>query len=48
MFHVTDGQGSVLEGNVPPLAQGGMLGLHVPVALLTTGAKVEGVLSIVR
>ena len=26
----------------------GVLGLHVPVALLTTGAKVEGMLSIVR
>lgn len=37
-----------LEGNVPPLEQGGTLGLSVPVALLTTGAKVSGTLSVVR
>lgn len=48
LFDVTAGKVFVLEGNVPPLAQGGVLGLYVPVALLTTGAKVEGVLSIVR
>jgi hypothetical protein len=48
MLQVEDGKLFVLEGNVPPLAQGGVLGLHIPVALLTTGAKVEGVLSIVR
>ena len=48
MFNVTAGKVFVLEGNVPPLAQGGVLGLHVPVALLTTGAKVEGVMGIVR
>ena len=29
-------------GNVPPLEQGGVLGLYVPVALLTAGARVEG------
>ena len=46
MFNVTTDKPTALEGNVPPLAQGGVLGLHVPVALLTTGAKVEGVLSI--
>jgi hypothetical protein len=48
VFNVTSGKVFVLEGNVPPLAQGGVLGLYVPVALLTVGAKVEGVLSIVR
>ena len=48
VFNVTADKVFVLEGNVPPLAQGGVLGLHVPVALLTTGAKVEGVMSIVR
>jgi hypothetical protein len=48
VFTVDTDQPHVLEGNVPPLAQGGVLGLHIPVALLTTGAKVEGVLSIVR
>jgi hypothetical protein len=48
VFNVTTDQPTALLGNVPPLAQGGVLGLHVPVALLTTGAKVEGVLSIVR
>ena len=47
-FDVTTDQPTVLEGNLPPLAQGGVLGLHVPVVLLTTGAKVEGTLSIVR
>ena len=29
-------------GNVPPLEQGGVLGLYVPVALLMAGARVEG------
>jgi len=48
VFNVTAGKVFVLEGNVPPLTQGGTLGLYVPVALLTTGAKVEGMLSIVR
>ena len=48
VFTVTAGKVFVLEGNIPPLAQGGTLGLSVPVALLTTGAKVEGVMSIVR
>ena len=48
VFPVTAGKVFVLEGNVPPLAQGGVLGLFVPVALLTTGAQVEGTLSIVR
>jgi len=48
VFNVTAGKVFVLEGNVPPLARGGVLGLYVPVALLTTGAKVEGVLSLVR
>lgn len=48
VFNVTAGKVFVLEGNVPPLARGGVLGLYVPVALLTTGAKVEGTLSIVR
>lgn len=47
-FSVTAGKVFVLEGNVPPLVQGGTLGLSVPVALLTTGAKVEGTLSLVR
>jgi hypothetical protein len=48
VFNVTSDKPTVLEGNVPPLTHGGVLGLFVPVALLTTGAKVEGVLSIVR
>jgi len=48
VFTVTAGKVFVLEGNVPPLTQGGVLGLFVPVALLTTGAKVEGTLSLVR
>jgi hypothetical protein len=48
LFNVETDQPHVLEGNVPPLAQGGVLGLSIPVALLTTGAKVAGVLSIVR
>ena len=48
VFNVTDRQSIALEGNVPPLTQGGVLGLHVPVALLATGARVEGTLSIVR
>lgn len=48
VFPVTAEKVFVLEGNVPPLTQGGVLGLHIPVALLTTGAKVEGTLSIVR
>jgi hypothetical protein len=48
VFNVTAGKVFVLEGNVPPLTQSGVLGLSVPVALLVTGAKVEGVLSIVR
>jgi hypothetical protein len=48
VFNVTSDKPHVLEGNVPPLSQGGVLGLFVPVAMLTTGAKVEGVLSIVR
>jgi hypothetical protein len=48
LFNVTSAAPTVLEGNVPPLAQGGVLGLYIPVALLTAGAKVEGVLSIVR
>lgn len=47
-FNVTTDQPTVLEGTLPPLAQGGVLGLHVPVALLATGVKVEGTLSIVR
>ena len=33
VFNVTAGKVFVLEGNVPPLTQGGVLGLHVPVAL---------------
>ena len=48
MFNVTTDKPTVLQGNFPPLTQGGVLGLSVPVALLTTGAKVEGVLSVVR
>ena len=48
MFNVTTDKPTALEGNVPPLVQGGVLGLYVPVALLTTGAKVEGTMSIVR
>ena len=48
VFRVMTDKPTALEGNVPPLVQGGVLGLAVPVALLTTGAKVEGVLSIVR
>ena len=48
VFNVVAGKPFVLLGNVPPLDQGGVLGLHVPVQTLTTGAKVEGVLSIVR
>jgi hypothetical protein len=47
-FTVHTDQPCVLEGNLPPLAQGGVLGLFVPVVLLLAGAKVEGVLSIVR
>lgn len=48
VFNVTTDQPTALLGNVPPLAQGGVLGLHIPVALLTTGAQVQGTLSIVR
>jgi hypothetical protein len=48
VFPVTAGKVFVLEGNVPPLAQGGVLGLYTPAQTLTTGAKVEGTLSIVR
>ena len=38
----------VLPGSIPALGVSGVLGLHVPVALLTTGAKVAGTLSTVR
>lgn len=48
VFNVTTDKPTALLGNVPPLDQGGVLGLHVPVALLTTGAKVAGTLSVVR
>ena len=34
-------------GNVPPLEQGGMLGLFIPVVFLLSGARVEGTLSVV-
>ena len=37
-----------LEGNVPPLEQGGVVGLSVPVQTLQTGAKISGTLSVVR
>ena len=37
-----------LEGNVPPLEQGGVVGLSVPVQTLQTGAKIVGTLSVVR
>ena len=39
VFNVTTDKPTALEGNVPPLVQGGVLGLSVPVALLTTGAR---------
>ena len=38
----------VLPGSIPALGQSGVLGLHVPVRLLTAGAKVTGTLSTVR
>jgi hypothetical protein len=47
-FSVEVGKVFVLEGNVPPLAQGGVLGLYVPTQTMPPDAKVEGVLSIVR
>jgi hypothetical protein len=48
LFNVTTDQPHVLEGTVPPLTQGGVLGLYVPVQTLPPGAKIEGTLSIVR
>jgi hypothetical protein len=48
LFQIETDKPRVLEGNIPPLTQAGVLGLYIPVALLTAGAKVEGVLSIVR
>lgn len=47
-FSVTVGKAFVLEGNVPPLTAGGVLGLYVPTQTMPPDAKVEGVLSIVR
>jgi hypothetical protein len=38
----------VLPGSIPPIAQAGVLGLHVPVQTLLPGAKVTGTLSTVR
>jgi hypothetical protein len=48
LFRVTTEAPHVLEGNVPPLTEGGVLGLYVPVQTLPPGAKIEGTLSIVR
>lgn len=48
LFSVEVGKTFVLEGNIPPLAQGGVLGLYVPTQTMPPDAKVEGVLSIVR
>jgi hypothetical protein len=45
---VIAGEPYVLAGSVPPLDQGGVLGLFLPTQTLTTGAKVEGTLSTVR
>ena len=47
-FSVTVGKPFVLEGNVPPLTAGGVLGLYVPTQTMPPEAKVEGTLSIVR
>jgi hypothetical protein len=45
---VVAGQPQVLAGSVPPLDQGGVLGLSVPVQPTPTGATIKGTLSTVR
>ena len=46
--HVTTDTPFVLQGTLPPLTEGGVLGLYVPTQTMPPDAKVEGVLSIVR
>lgn len=49
LHSVTAGEPYALEGgNVPPLDAGGVLGLYVPVQMLSTGATITGTLSTVR
>jgi hypothetical protein len=48
LVNVVAGEPFVLPGSIPQTQQAGVLGLYVPVQTLLPGAKVEGVLSIVR
>jgi len=43
-----DGEAFALTGSVPPLDAGGVLGLAIPVQGVPAGAKVKGILSLVR
>lgn len=44
----TDGEAFALTGSVPPLDAGGVLGLAIPAQGAPAGAKVQGILSLVR
>jgi hypothetical protein len=43
-----DGEAFTLTGSVPPIDAGGVLGLAIPTQGAPAGAKVKGVLSLVR
>jgi hypothetical protein len=45
---IAAGEPFVLPGSIPALTVDGVLGLHVPVQTLTTGATVTGSISTVR
>jgi hypothetical protein len=47
-IQATDGEAFALTGSVPPLDAGGVLGLAIPVQGVPAGAKVKGILSLVR